>query len=105
MSEIRKVERNGKVGVLISHGYGAGWSTWGDVEQALFSPEIIELVENNKFDEITDELCRKLFGDYFYTGGRDGLKVHWLDKGTCFMVEEYDGAESLTTTDDLYFIA
>ena len=33
------------------------------------------------------------------------LQIHWLPIGTAFKVEEYDGAESLRTMDDLCIIA
>lgn len=105
--KLKKVIRNGKVGVLISKGYGAGWYGRNtDVRQCLFSPEIIELVEQNSFDEITNEFCEKLFGvDYFYAGGANSLKIYWLEEGTPFRVNEHDGAESLETSEDLYLIA
>lgn len=62
---VKKVERDGKIGVLISCGYGAGWSTWcgvpDKVEEMVFSPEIIELVGkgwvgiDNKLDILAKE--------------------------------------------------
>ena len=97
---MKKLIRDGKVGVLISKGYGAGWSTWNPryEEEMLFSPEIIELVERNaSFDEIEAKAI-ELWGDDIYIGGiYEELTVYWLEQGTKFVVTEYDGSESIVT--------
>ena len=99
---IDKTERDGKVGVLVSPGFGAGWSTWMDDEHAkvlMFSPKIIELVEADKRDEITEDLCKELLGlpnkSYVCTLGTHDLEVHWVDTGEAFEITEYDGSECL----------
>ena len=103
---MEKVIRDGKVAVIISHGYGAGWYSWNpEHKELLFSPKIVEMIENNRFDEITDEWIKENLGIDIYTGGSDGLKIHWLPIGTAFEVDEYDGAESLRTFDDLVLTA
>ena len=48
---MEKVIREGKVGVLISPGYGAGFYTWGAPIEAIFNPTLIELVEQQKVEE------------------------------------------------------
>lgn len=106
METIQKVIRNGEVAVLISAGYGAGWYTWNTTHpNCLFSPEIVKLIEDGKRDEITDEMCKELFGVGFFSGGLGGLYIKWLPIGTHFDIEEYDGAESLKTFDDIKLIA
>ena len=45
---MEKVIREGKVGVLVSPGWGGGFSTWGYPTEAIFDPTLIELVENEK---------------------------------------------------------
>ena len=45
--KIKKVEKDGKIAVLVSGGFGAGWSTWMDDEHAkvlLYHHEIVDLV-------------------------------------------------------------
>jgi len=37
----------------------------------------------------------------FYTGGLDSLVVEWLEEGVSFAVDEYDGAETLRTSEYL----
>ena len=102
----KKVIRGGKVAVLYSPSYGAGWYTWNKkYPQCLFSPEIVDLVESGKKDEITTALCGYLFGLDFYAGGALDLEIMWLPVGTAFKVDEYDGNEKIYTIDDLIIIA
>jgi hypothetical protein len=89
--KMEKVIRDGKVAVLISHGYGAGWYSWNtEHQQLLFHPKLVEMVEQNKNDEINDEWVKENLGIDIYAGGSDGLSIHWLPVGTAFQVEEYD---------------
>ena len=96
---MEKVIRNGKVAVLYSPNYGAGWYSWHNKKELLFHPEIVKLVEEGRRDEITEELCRRVLGvdDSVYIGvlGADGLRIEWLDEGSAFRITEYDGAESI----------
>ena len=46
---VRKVNDEGRVAVLISPGFGAGWSTWAGeeyAEEVLFDPGLVQLVVN-----------------------------------------------------------
>jgi hypothetical protein len=36
-----------------------------------------------------------------YTGGIDGLEIEWVPLGTRFYIDEYDGAETLITIDEM----
>ena len=48
MMKPEKVVRDGKVAVLISPGFGAGWSTWADDEISefvLFHKDLVEMAE------------------------------------------------------------
>lgn len=90
-----KVERDGKVAVIVSYGYGAGWSTWAvEPEAALFAPDVVAWIEAGRPD---DPEVIEAFGEkYGPAGGLHQASIEWLPKGTQFMVDEYDGAESLT---------
>jgi hypothetical protein len=101
-----KVICDGKVAVLVSRGYGAGWSTWTDeVETYLFHPKLVQMVEEERHSEITTEWMEQELGlDVSYTGGTDGLEIQWVPVGTKFVIHEYDGHESLRTIDDFYWI-
>lgn len=104
---MEKVIRDGKVAVLISHGFGAGWYSWNRNEQLLlFSPKIVEMVEQGKADQIDEDWVKENLGiEDVYCGGASDLKIHWLPVGTSFRVEEYDGSEYLLTMDDLCIVA
>ena len=90
-----KVIRDGMVAVLYSPGFGAGWSTWGGDEIALFHPRFVEWVEGGKVGDI-DAIAAEVMGDdSFYTGGAEDLQIRWLPVGTRFEINEYDGSESV----------
>lgn len=90
---VEKFERDGKVAVLISPGFGAGWSTWNYGEECIFDPEIVQAVLAH--DLVKAETIAKRKYPEFYTGGVDDLTVAWVDKGDRFEIHEYDGNESL----------
>lgn len=99
---MKKVIRDGKVGVLVSPGFGAGFYTWGAPEEAIFSPTLIELIENEKYQEAVDYV-EKTWEDV-YTGGVKDLYITWVDEGSKFIIEEYDGSESLQLLDETNWI-
>ena len=106
VTKMGKVVRDGKVAVLYSPGFGAGWSTWARdeiVNKILFSPEIVYLVENNRREEITQEYCEQMFGTFMYAGGARDLQIVWMDEGQQFKVNEYDGSESIEYADKDYW--
>lgn len=103
--------------VLISTGFGAGWSTWNDKpkEVAEYLP-IIEFLEAggnpaDLSDQVTDGVRTKhplvlrmmdeLGLSDFYTGGaNDGLIVVEVDGP--YLINEYDGSETLMTPVDFW---
>lgn len=104
---MQKVIRDNKVAVLISHGFGAGWYTWNrDHEVLLFHPKLVEMVENNKQDDITEEWVEENLGikDVSCNGATD-LVIHWIPVGTKFYIEEHDGDETLIDKDYRYLTA
>ena len=92
--KFEKLERDGKVAVLYSPGYGAGWYTWNSEHEGLiFDKEIVEAVLADDRTKAA-EIAKRKYGDP-YTGGADDLRVEWLDKGDQFEIDEYDGSESI----------
>ena len=58
VKEVNKLIRDGKVAVLYSPNYGAGWFTWNDKYlEILFDPEIVNLVLED--GELNYRECRK----------------------------------------------
>ena len=99
---MEKVIKDGKVGVLVSPGFGAGFSTWGAPIEAIFNPTLIELVQQEKVQEAVD-FVEKTWEDV-YTGGVQDLIVVWVPEGEEFIIEEYDGSESLMLKTDYNWI-
>lgn len=104
---VEKVVRDGMVAVLVSPGYGAGWSKWADDDKkltALFDRRFVEAAEAGVKD--IESVCEEVFGgDYMYTGGWRNIQVRWLPEGTVFIVEEYDGSENLRFVSDISITA
>lgn len=100
---MQKVIRDGKVAVLYSPGYGAGWYTWSVPIEGLFHPELVEAVERKASSTEIKEIAERLFGDNYYSGA-DQLRIEWIPVGTQFRIEEYDGNESIYVQSDYTFI-
>lgn len=120
-----KVYFKNKVAVLISGGYGAGWYSWNKKnEDCLTNPKLVELVLEK--EALEDELGKlnwslrdksetkkkinlsikniedfsdRLYGKEFYSGGAVGLYIEWIEAGSQFKIEEFDGMESLQYRD------
>jgi len=100
-----RVIRDGRVAVVYSPGFGAGWSTWAHGEQTnelVFDPMIVDCVETKEFDKLATYMAVR-YPD-MYTGGMDDLTVAWLPVGTAFRIHEYDGSESIEVREELNWI-
>jgi len=102
---INKLVDNGRVAVLYSPGFGAGWSTWNQgVPDLMFDPAIVKFVEDDQWAELNTYVTLKYPG--IYTGGMRDLAVAWLPVGTEFRIGEHDGAENIEVKDNqLWFVA
>ena len=83
--------------VLVSHGYGSGWSTYNPIGIAT-DKRLIELFENGCTKEEMQKACVECgyvdaYGNAPYMGGFDGLAVEEVPKGSYFKIREYDGME------------
>jgi len=108
MSIIPKMTRvaedgSNEVAVLISCGFGAGWSTWNqdDKETLLFHKDLVQLVLDGKKAE-AGALAEKMTDAYI--GGAEDLEVVWVREGTQFWVLEYDGSESMHTLEQFDWV-
>ena len=90
---MNKVIRDGKVAVLISYGFGSGFYTWGAPIEAIFDPKLVELIESEDFDGAEEYVMSTYPG--IYTSGVEDLEVVWVDEGEEFIINEYDGNESI----------
>ena len=94
-----KVIRDGKVAVLYSPGFGAGWFTWHHIEELVYDPRVVHYVETGE-----KELILSYVGEVYpdvYCGGVDDLQIEWINEGTLFRINEYDGNESIEIKDNV----
>lgn len=96
--------------VLVSPGFGAGWSSWAGESEAQEIAEyapIIDFIEagGNPADLNDDHplivrMMKDLGLDYFYTGGVEQLQVQTVTGR--YRIDEYDGSEYIVTEDSLW---
>ena len=98
-----KVVRDGKVAVLYSPDYGAGWFSWNpECIEILFDPAMVELVEAESWEELKTYVALK-YPD-LYMGGIDNLNIEWVPEGALFVVQEHDGNEWIELRDQINWI-
>lgn len=91
---MEKVIRDGKVAVLYSPGYGAGWYSWSEDISKLFNPKIVHAIESKVSKDELLELANSEYPDD-YNGGAVDLEIEWIPIGTQFKIEACDGYESI----------
>ena len=99
---MEKVIKDGKVAVLVSHGWGAGFHTWGAPIEAIFDPTLVELIEKQQIEEATT-YAQKAYPTAFL-GGIADLAVEWIPEGRKFRIAEYDGKEWVEYEDDIEWV-
>lgn len=105
--------KEGKIGVLVSGGFGTGWSTANDygIKLALDKRVIekfleheddndwLEAVSAYKENPIQQEFLKFLdslgYSDYINPFGFQNCHLEYVEKGLPIRIEEYDGRESL----------
>ncbi len=102
--QVEKVIRDGNVAVLVSPGYGAGWSTWSSSfsEFLIFDRRLVELAEKKADEAAVKQVLEEQFGDaYIHTSGWRDIRIEWVPVGTMFRITEYDGNESIEINNDV----
>jgi hypothetical protein len=92
------INDKGEVGVLVSRGYGVGWSTWNNFEYSEYlcmDKTLVEMKLKGVSTEDVREHLSKVKEVYFYVSGWEDAEVEWLERGTNFRINVYDGNESL----------
>jgi hypothetical protein len=104
---IERLIRHGRVAVLYSPGYGAGWSTWCHEDEQmrlsmLFDPQIADIRDRGDADwqEKAKAIALVKYPGA-YLGGLTDLAVRWLPVGTQFRVMEQDGNEWIEVDEDI----
>ena len=100
---MQKKTVDGKVAVLYSPDFGAGWYSWHSVEELLFDPKVVDMVLEKTSAETIELYCKTVYGDHYYAGSCD-LEVAWVPTGTEFVIDDFDGNESITFKDKVKWI-
>jgi len=95
---------DGLVAVLYSPYHGAGWYSWHSVEELLYDPKVVDMVEEKTSAQTIELYCEEVYGNKSYYGGAYDLEVKWLPVGTHFRIHEYDGAESIEVREEIDWI-
>lgn len=90
--------------ILISPGYGAGWSTWEHPMMA-YDERIVRAFECGISEEDMAQLCVECgytndYGDPPYMGGFEDLEIRDIPSGMLFQIKEYDGSEYIEYFDE-----
>lgn len=103
ISDCPKVVRFGRVAVIYSPEHGAGWYSWHRIEELLFDPKLVDLIERDAGQEEIEQYCIEEYENankLAYWGAAGDLKIEWIPEGSIFRISEYDGAESIVLQDD-----
>jgi len=100
---MEKKIKDGMVAVLYSPDFGAGWYTWHNIAELLFDPRVVDMVLEKTSAETIELYCKTVYGDHYYAGSCD-LEVAWVPLGTEFIIEDFDGNESITFKDKVNWV-
>lgn len=87
--------------VIVSPGYGAGWSTWNSHSDELATdPELVKLVLAGKAGstEFVERASQIVGGGRTCLLGAESLVVEEAPAGSDWWIREYDGYETLEYT-------
>jgi hypothetical protein len=94
---MNKVVRDGRVAVIYSPHYGAGWYSWHLIPELLFDPAVVAMIETDRYEDI-EAYCAEHWPN-IYIGDPEDLTIAWVEEGREFQIEEYDGSEKLRFKD------
>jgi len=106
---IEKFIKDGQVAVLVSPGFGAGWSTWNydseQIEFMLFDANCVKAVLAGQ-PEKAAQIVQNQFDEHVCVLGAEDLTVEFIEQGQRFRINEYDGSETLVLLHpESYYIA
>lgn len=88
------------VPILISSDFGPGWYTNHGIKELLFDKTIIAILLNCGFRSDIIKYLKENYPRVEYVT----LDIVWLKKGTEFIINEYDGQESVRIRDTTNWI-
>ena len=102
---MNKVIRDGFVAVLYSPGYGAGWYTWHNIPELIYDPAVVDMVEQGTDYKAIIQYCEEKYPSFTqcYLGAED-LRISWIKEFRVFIINEYDGNESIQFREDINWL-
>ena len=100
--------------VLVSYGFGAGWSTWNEWPELAYDKRVVEWFmfniagnsdkwcealhssKENEYEAAALEFLHSIgYKGYICLLGLADCEIEWIYSGESWRIEEYDGAEML----------
>jgi hypothetical protein len=99
---MNKVIKDGFVAILYSPGYGSGWYTWHNIPELIYDPVVVDLVDKGTDYTAIIQYCEEKYPSFTkcYSGAED-LRISWIKEGRVFLIDEYDGFESIRFREDI----
>jgi hypothetical protein len=101
---MEKYVKDGRVAVLVTKDYGAGWYTNHGEEELVFDKHIVEQVlKGEDIKEYLNMVYKTYNFKYVYYNWAHvpDLEVVWVPENTKFFITEYDGWESVWPINDI----
>lgn len=100
MNDVERLYTEEGLAVLVSPGYGIGWSTENGTDLAIDKRVVQAFMDGVSGEEI-ERLCKEWgYGDIYAGSGWSNCKIVYIPVGTLFQIREYDGAEWIETYND-----
>lgn len=100
------INEDGLVGVIISQGYGAGWSTWrGNDPFFAMDKTLVEFALRKAPQHEVEQYIKTVKCEDLYLGAWDYVRVEYLAPGTRFAIVEDDGYERINLIKDIEMVA
>lgn len=93
-----------ELAVLISPGYGSGWSTLEMAENLAIDKRVVEKFLSGATVLEMLECLEEIGYHDVYLGGYKDLKVVWIPRGEDFIICEYDGSEYIKLKNKIKWI-
>jgi hypothetical protein len=102
-----RVTRDGKVAVIYQPHHGLGWYSEHKIEALLFSPEIVNMIEQEESgSKIYEYCCKTNYGWSVMDTICYGLSIKWVPVSEEFRIHESNGRETVVLkSTDQWFIA
>lgn len=102
--EVDRYIAGGRVAVIYSPNFGAGWSTW--IHQSdrnpVFDPILAYLIHNDCLPGEIYNTATFLY-PHDYIDGIQDAKLKFVNRGVQFIIKEYDGAESVVMMGEISY--